>query len=464
MNISRLLHNRSKLTRLPCCENNANNGIIYNATNGNWNNNNKNNSNNVLPFLEYDIYDDALLNAYTYPYERFLEAYIDSRRGKRNKVRRKKYDFMYILDLANLTHRVNNFEYIPRRCERFVADEQKKPREIISSDVEDCIVYQLWGDEVKGYMNKEIPDNSFSCREGKGGLAMMKYMHDMIYDVSLGYSRRCWLFIFDLRRCFMSIDRAFAVNDLNELANRYVTDEDKRNLLTYLNRIIFQASPDEDCVTISHPYRMEKIAYDKQMRNVPRGYGLALGKWPSQLYINYSTRRHLEYMRQLHIPCALYTDDTIGIVVDDDAQNPEGYCTKSQLLYLMPEIARNLRENMHLQMHPDKFYFQPLERGMRCLAYRFIGDKIIPNKTIVGNLLYKTKCYADAADRNIKYARRNADNIMSVVNSYMGILKWCDSNSLRKKVMWRIKKSRLGEIFDVPDGNYKIERKENSKK
>ena len=451
MNISRLLSNRNKLTRLPCCENNANNGIIYNATNGNWNNNNKINSNYVLPFLEYDIYDDALLEEYTYPYSHFLQSYIKSRKGKRNRIRRKKYDFMYILDLIDLTHRVNNYEYIPRRCERFVVDENRKAREIISSDVEDCIVYQLWGDEVKEYMNQEIPENSFSCREGKGGLAMMKYMYDMIYNVSLGYVRKCWLFIFDLRKCFMSIDREFAVKDLNKLVDKYITDNNKKELLKYLNRIIFQVSPDEECVTICHPHRMEKIPHEKRMTNAPRGFGLALGKWPSQLYINYSTRRHLEYMRQIHIPCALYTDDTMGIVVDDNAYNPEGYCTKSQLLYMMPGISKNLQNNMHLSIHPNKFYIQPLERGMRCLAYRFIGDKIIPNKTITGNVLYKLKCFIKAANSNNKYIKHHTETIMSVINSYMGILKWCNSNKLKRKVLSKIHRSTLGDMFDIYD-------------
>ena len=449
MNISRLLYNRNKLTRLPCCENNANNGMIFNATNGSWNNNNKNNSNTVLPFLDYDIYNDALLEDYTYPYSQFLGAYIRSRKGKGNKTRRKKYDFMYILDLINLTHRVNNYEYIPRGCERFVVDEERKAREIISSHVEDCTVYQLWGYEVKNYMNLEIPDNSFSCREGKGGLAMMQYMYDTIYNVSLGYTRKCWLFIFDLRRCFMCIDRAFAVQDLNALVGKYVADENKRNLLTYLNRIIFQVSPDENCTNISHPHRLAKIPCVKRMMNAPRGFGLALGKWPSQLYINYSTRRHLAYMKRMRIPCALYTDDTMGIVVDDNEPNPEGYCTKSQLLYMMSGIAKNFEEQMHLYLHPDKFYIQPLERGMRCLAYRFIGDKIIPNKTIVGNLLHKVDCYTEAANRNKMYAKRHAENIMSVINSYMGILKWCNSNTLRRKIMKKIEHSRLGSIFDI---------------
>lgn len=448
MKVSRLLGSRNSLTGLPCCENNSNNGFIYNSTNGSYDNNNKNNSNSCCPFLEYG-YDVARLLSYPYNYIEILRSYRLSRAGKRGKNRRMLFDFMYIFELARITHEVNNCEYIPRTCERFVVDETKKPREIISSSVADCVVHQLWGNEVTPYTQAAIPENSYSCQEGKGGLKMMQDMYDLIYNVSLGYTRKCWLFIFDLQRCFMSIDRKLANEDLDELVINNFPAGDRRNILLYLNRVIFQASPDEGCRTICHPHRMALIPEGKLMKNAPRGFGLALGKWPSQIYINYSTRRHLAYMKSLHIPCCLYTDDTMGIVLDDNAPNPEGYCTKSQLLMMLPSIARNFEESMHLHLHPDKFYFQPLERGMRCLSYRFIGGNILPNKTITGNLLRKVDYYCETADKSKRYMLRNAEHFMSVINSYMGILLWANTKTMRKKIMRRIAHSAWAKIFDI---------------
>lgn len=423
---------------MSCCENNSRNGFIFNNTNGTYNNNNKFNSNYGLAWSEFG-YETARLETYTYPYHRLLQSYYEARRGKRGKIRRLKYDFMYQFSLARLTHALNNYEYIPRYTERFVVDERRKPREIISSHVEDCTIYQLWGDVLEPIFSREIPSNSYSCQKGKGGLKMMQDIYDMVYEVSEGYSVPCDVFIMDFQRCFMSIDRAQATDEVNALIRRSIKDNAECELMQYMTRIVFESCPDETCKDIGRPERMAKIPEKKRMRNAERGRGFALGKWPSQLYINYHTAKYMRFMQETGFRCGIYTDDTIGVIRREDRYRLTAY---------RPIIADYVEKELHLTMHPDKFFLQPYERGFRCLGYRIRKDIVLPNKTIAYNMQFKVSQYIKAA-HNEAYVRNNAERFMAVVNSYMGFLKWAYTAQLRRKALNTIRHSAWGSIFDI---------------
>ncbi len=123
----------------------------------------------------------------------------------------------------------------------------------------------------------------------------------------------------------------------------------------------------------------------------------------------------------------------------------------------IPKIARFLRTELDLELHPKKISLQPVRRGVK-----FLGVFIKPNRRHIGN---RTKGNFHACVVNIatgigsdfRPGKAETAEILSRINSYLGLLAAHDTYKLRKKTL-----SLLPEAFwecFVVSGDYSCIRK-----
>ena len=123
---------------------------------------------------------------------------------------------------------------------------------------------------------------------------------------------------------------------------------------------------------------------------------------------------------------------------------------KTYLRLLISEIKRYLKENLRLELHPDKIYLQHFSKGVK-----FLGAVIKPHRIYIANrtkgnfyrAIEKQNAIArDHSPRGIKRSfgeaiprgkppRAEKDAFLSSMNSYLGILKHYKTYKLRRKMI-----------------------------
>lgn len=146
-----------------------------------------------------------------------------------------------------------------------------------------------------------------------------------------------------------------------------------------------------------------------------------------------------------------YTDDT-AIVTND----------KDMFLSMMP-LIRNEVNKQNIRLSPTKFYFQHYSKKIPFLAYEIKKERITPSKRVIHNCKEKIRIYSIYAKSDDKYIYNNAEKYCSILNSYFGIFKHCNSFKLRKILVERVMID-WGNIIEVDETFSKFVIKEKYKK
>lgn len=101
---------------------------------------------------------------------------------------------------------------------------------------------------------------------------------------------------------------------------------------------------------------------------------------------------------------------------------------RKQLLSLMPEIRRIVRENS-CQLNEKKFYFQHYTKGLEFLGSHIKYQRIYLNNKTIYRLLCKIRFFNDVPNKKDYILK-----FQSCINSYFGMMK----RRSEKKLIYRI--------------------------
>jgi hypothetical protein len=103
---------------------------------------------------------------------------------------------------------------------------------------------------------------------------------------------------------------------------------------------------------------------------------------------------------------------------------------ENPLSFYKREIEFFLKQNLKLEMHPDKVFIRKLKQGTD-----FVGYVILPNATV---LRTKTKKRIfkklEKARQELLVGKMSKEDFQQIKASYLGMLKHCKNKEIKRKI------------------------------
>lgn len=425
---------------------NGNNTWYFNGNNGVLNNNNRYNGNfRSRPVLDYDQYDNSNLDTYLVPLSEWLIISMMSAKGKYNKPTYSHFRLHRIERLVRLAHEVNNFELMPTESTAHIIFEPRV-REIVCACASKRIVQTFYIRTLQPMLEQYMyhPD-SYSCRVGKGSLRAIEQLQDYIFIASEGYTRDCWIAKVDIQAFFMSLDCFDLCDTVTKFIEKHMAGNPLRDLMIYLTRQIYLASTKDHLLDMAHPSERELLNPQKSLYNQPYYQGVPIGDWTSQTAGLIKTTGVIIYLVSLGYMPVHYTDDTTTPVVD-------------KVQWLKEDLWRleNFYKMQGLTLHPNKRYFQHHSKGVEVLGFKLRFNRILPSDRIYHNIMWYLERTTRRAAADFSFALLHKEQILSTVNSYLGMLRHMTAYKLRRKICTIVEESALTAIFEPAEDYTKL--------
>lgn len=271
-------------------------------------------------------------------------------------------------NILDLRQDLGNFTYEHSGYEMFTVNDPK-PRKIHKAAVRDRLLHQaiyrvLYPDFDDAFIN-----DSYSCRDEKGTHAAFKQLARYCRQVSQNYVAPCFAIQMDIRKFFDNIDHEV----LLALLQKQIVD---RDLLGLLTKVIFSFEHNP-------------------------GKGMPLGNLTSQLFANIYldpldkfVKHKLKAKRYLR-----YADDFL--ILDNSSDVLMGYFV---------EIWRFLKEELKLNLHPNKIKLRKLSQGIDFVGYVVRSYYSIPRRKTAQRMLRNISCV------------ESPEKLAAVLQSYIGHL------------------------------------------
>ncbi len=320
--------------------------------------------------------------------DNLLLSWQEFKAGKRGKPDVQNFERNLEDNLFQLRHELVNHTYTHQPYESFLIFDPKL-RQIHKATVCDRIVHHAVFRNLYPLFDHTLIYDSYSCRIGKGTHRAVKRLENFTKGVSQNYRRPCYYLKCDIRKFFASVDHTI----LKDLLRRRVTDH---NALKLLDQII-----------------------DSFQVNLAKG--LPIGNLTSQIFANIYLDNFDKFIKhQLKVRYYIrYTDDFV--MVSDNKKYLEG---------LIPQMETYLSENLKLNLHPKKIFLNKLTRGID-----FLGYVVLPYRQSLRTKA-KNRMLRKLDGKIVKFTREeiSLEKLKQTVSSYLGVLKHCRSQNLRKRI------------------------------
>ena len=127
---------------------------------------------------------------------------------------------------------------------------------------------------------------------------------------------------------------------------------------------------------------------------------------------------------------------------------------KKILKRLIPKIKNKLLNDLKLELHPKKIYLQHYKKGVQ-----FLGTYLKPGRVYIGNQTkgnFYSKNHKFTKIENTTISTQN--DILAVVNSYLGLMRHFSSYKIRKRQVLKLLKSSKSSFYSF-NGFLKISKK-----
>ena len=351
-----------------------------------------------------------------------FRAYYDARRNKRNTKQQLAFEMELERNLVELYEQIRDRRYEPSPGICFIVDRPVK-REIFASQFRDRVVHHLLFNYLAPLFEPRMIFDSYSCRKGKGTSEGVARIEHHIRSCTRNYTCGAYILGLDLKGYFMSITKG-QLYDI--IRGTLVRCRDRRSsdgtrwgerldmeLVDFLLRRIIFRDPVQNCEIRGRASDWNGLPPSKSLLQSPAGVGLPIGDLTSQLFSNIYLDRLDEYMKRV-LHCKHY-----GRYVDDFYIIHESRC---HLKELVPQIRRFLREELALELHPNKIRLQHYTRGTAFVGAYVKPYRCYPSKRTValfhgaiGKLEKECECAEPSPER--------LEKMLSVINSYCGHLR-----------------------------------------
>jgi len=316
----------------------------------------------------------VLANAYDQiiSLENLLLAWTKFSGGKNNKTGVPEFKLRLMDNLFDLHHLLKNKIYTHDHYEAFKVNDPK-PRDIHKATVRDRVLHHAVYRILYSFFDRKFIFDSYSCRLGKGTHKALSRFKVFSKSASFNHTKTVWVLKGDIRKCFASIDQP----TLFEILKKHIKDTDVLILL----RTIIKSFP----------------------------MGLPLGNLTSQLLVNVYLNELDQFAKHIlkQKYYLRYADDFVFL-----SQN------KSELEQLIPKLNDFLRDRLKLTLHPKKIFLKTLASGVDFLGWvHFPYHRVLRTKT-----------------KWRMFKRLEESQKEETAASYLGMLKWGNTEKIRKKV------------------------------
>lgn len=335
-------------------------------------------------------------------YENLYQAYLQARKNKRYRDEVLEFSYNVEEELMTLSEELTNHSYKVGAYREFYVLEPKK-RLIMALPFRDRIVqwgiYQLLNPEFdRGYIL-----DSYGCRVGKGTLRSVQRLHYWLRQVAKENTKYYYLKL-DISKYYYRVDHEILIHILS----KKIKDKEMLELLKTI---------------INYEGTLFGLKLNGDVNNPEdrvEGKGIPIGNLTSQMFANLYLNELDQYCkRTLGIKYYVRYMDDIIILSDD----------KAQLHEYKRLIETLLNEKLKLNLN-KKTAIRPIALGIEFVGYRLWPTHVKIRKSTSKKMRKRLKYVKKQYERNeLPFEKVNA-----TVQSYMGILKHCNSFRLQNKI------------------------------
>lgn len=315
-----------------------------------------------------------------------LKAWKKFKECKNTKKDVSEFEFNLENNLFQLHHELLNKIYKPDPYQAFFVYDPKK-RHIHKATVRDRVLHQAVFQILYPIFNKHFIFDSYSSRAEKGTHKGSKRLFVFLKKESKNWKSPVFALKGDIRKFFDSIDHRI----LFELVKKKIFDKDT---LWFVSKILksFEKSPNT---------------------------GLPLGNVTSQLFANIYLNEFDQFVKhKLKTKSYLrYADDFILINKNRDI-----------LLQNIIEIQNFLKQNLKLELHPNKISIRKLKQGVDFVGY-VILLYVTVLRTKTKNRIFKKLKKIQRELNNGKISKKEFEQSRT---SYFGVLKHCKNKKIKR--------------------------------
>lgn len=314
--------------------------------------------------------------------ENLLEAWDKFKAGKRKRDDVSEFELNLEDNIFQLHQELVSGTYRPGGYFQFRVTDPKL-RLINKAYVRDRLLHQAIHNVLYPLFDKTFISDSYSCRTNKGTHKAFGQVVRYARKISKNYTCPCWGLKADIKKFFDSISH-------NILKKRLAERIGDQKLITLLNQIIdsFSFSP---------------------------GRGMPLGNLTSQLFANvYMDPLDKFVKHRLGAKYYLrYSDDFLLLGA-----------SPSELLGYFVEVARFVRQELDLTIHPAKTTLRTLHQGIDFVGYVARPHHNLPRRRTVKRIKRKIEA--------IQISKQDPEVFNATIQSYLGYLSHVRSNRLTK--------------------------------
>lgn len=375
-----------------------------------------------------------------YEYVSFFElykAYEDCKKRKRSTHNCESFEINEYKNLWYLYVELNTFQYKIGCSTCFIYHEPdtNKYREIFAADFRDRIIQHLLVNRIIDIFENEWTDRSFSCRKNKGILYGVQTLYNDIKEYTNNYTEDCYIINFDIYSFFASLDKQKIFEYLKQLiSNNYINISilnkefiNKKDLIytLYLIRIILYNDPRNNCIFKQPKYFWNNIPPHKSAFHSLKNHYLAVGNITSQLFANIFLSTLEFTLLSLGYLCGRYVDDIYVLIKIINEY------------HTVESITNNILDNFGLKLQSQKTHIQPYQNGVQFIGRIVKKNRIyLLNKT-KGKLLKRIHYFSKTFYEQQYITYKDLEYIVNCINSYFGMMKYCNSYKLRKSIIKR---------------------------
>jgi RNA-directed DNA polymerase len=317
-------------------------------------------------------------------------AYKNARIGKTKKDYVIEFESNLRENILQLQRELKDESYQPKPLKTFILRDPKT-RKISKSDFRDRIVHHAICNVIEPIFDKTFINSCCANRIGKGNLYALDLFDKYKRKVTKNNTRAAFCLKADIKHYFFEVNQEILLNILK----RKIKDEKTINLI---NKIL-------------------KNYWDKEK-------GMPLGNMTSQFFANVYLNELDQFVKhKLRAKYYVrYVDDFVIL-----------HHSKEQLVKWKKQIDSFLKENLKIELHPEKSRIIPLSRGIDFVGFRNFYHHRLLRKRNLKKMLIKIKLFKEGL---LPY-----EKLLESFQGWNAYTKWANSHKLRERVLNEITKT-----------------------
>ena len=354
------------------------------------------------------------------PLEDLFKAYYSCRKNKRNTINALVFELNFEEELIQLKEELESGSYAISSSIAFVVDKPVK-REIFAANFRDRVVHHLVIQKMNSVFEPHFIYDSYACRKSKGTHFGIGRVDGFIRKCSKNYTQDCYVLKLDIKGFFMHINKTILYAKIETLFISKYNGADKQLYLKLCKIILFN-EPVNNAIIKGKLSNWDNLPKDKSLFDAKPGYGLPIGNLTSQVFANVYMSCFDHFIKhQLDITYyGRYVDDFVLV-----------HTNKNYLKSLIPRIAKFLKTELHLKLHPKKIYLQHYSKGVSYIGGFIKPNRIYVSKRTKGNFYEAIHKQNKLIENTTNPSKVEKLLFLSSMNSYLGILKHFKSYKLR---------------------------------